>query len=115
MIDGITGIGATSKQMDHEEKHHTKHKMMTLYDITDKLYENFPDEINDANHYMDMAKSAHNMGHEELAHYLSEMAKDEYTHAMFIHHHLKESGIEMPEEWHKEWEELENRFRGYFE
>lgn len=114
-IEGIPAMGSANKHMTFEEKPHAKHGMMSLSEITDKLYEQFPDEINDANHYMDMAKSAYDMGHEELAQYLCEIAKEEFTHAMFIHHHMKESGVEIPEEWNKEWEELENRFRKYFE
>lgn len=113
--EGIAGITPVNKHMTSEEKPHAKHGKMSLSEITDSLYEQFPDEINDANHYMDMAKSAYDMGHEHLAECLCEVAKEEFTHAKFIHYHLNESGVEIPEEWHKEWEELENRFRKYFE
>lgn len=114
MENGIAGISGIGTKMTGE-KIHAKHGMMSLSEITENLYEEFPDEMEDANHYMDMSKSAYDMGHQELAYYLCEIAKDEFTHAKFIHHHLKESGVEISTEWHKEWEELENRFRQYFE
>ena len=53
---------------EEEHSHHGKHHyMMSLSDITNKLHEEFSDEIEGANEYMDMAKSAASMHHYELA------------------------------------------------
>lgn len=112
------------KSMQHEKEHHVephhtehkeaKHRMMSLGEITDDLHEDFCDEIEDANKYMDMANSAASMCHYDLADTLCAMAKDEFSHAKFIHCFLKSSGVEIPDEVCKKWEELEQRFRRIF-
>lgn len=84
--------------------------MMTLEDISKKLHGDFNDEIQDANTYLNMAKCAQRMEHHDLAHYLCEMAKDEYSHAKFIHMYLVENGIDIDEEDKADWHELEERF-----
>ena len=88
--------------------------MMTLEDITKKLHEDLPDEINDANTYLNMAKCARQMEHHELAHYLSEMSKDEFSHATFIHEYLIKMGIPIDEEDAMNFSKLEDRFRRVF-
>lgn len=95
-------------------KEHREHRMMSISDITDKLHEEFMDEIEGANQYMDMANSAAHMHHYDLAEVLSAMAKDEFSHANFIHHFLKESGVQISESCHEAWEELEVRFHRIF-
>lgn len=96
------------------DKATTRHEMYSLSDITEALHHEFEDEIAGANEYLDMATSAREMHHMELAHYLCAMAKDEYSHASFISHHMKKSGVEVSEKTRKEWEELEERFRRAF-
>lgn len=104
-------------KMEHSHKHETEHHphdmehhLMSLSEITEHLHKHFKDEIDDANKYQDMANSAGRMNHWELADALHEIAKEEFSHAYFIHCFLKESGVNLSEEVHEEWEELENRF-----
>lgn len=115
-----TGNNMTSKET-MTDGHYTKtdqkykdHRMMSLSEITNKLHEDFSDEIEGANLYLDMANSAMHMHHCDLADILCAMANDEFSHARFIHCFLKESGIHVSEDIHKEWEELESRFHKAF-
>jgi ferritin len=96
------------------EGYMAKHAVMSLQDITNKLIEEFPDEIEGANEYLDMAISAKEMSHNDLAMYLCEVAKDEFSHAKFIHHFLTRSGVSMSEDWKMAWSNLESRFRREF-
>ena len=105
-----TGMTIDAAMKSAKEEGH----MMTLEDITKKLHEDFPDEISDANTYLSMAECAYQMEHQELAHYLCEMAKDEFSHATFIHEYLKKTGIPIDEEDAMEWSKLEERFRKKF-
>lgn len=115
-IEGLnekTEMDTAAVKYDKKEHHETaKHCMMSLSDITEKLHNDFQDEIDDANKYQDMANSAAKMGHCELADILCAMAKDEHSHAKFIHEFLKESGVTVCEKTCHDWEELENRFHG---
>lgn len=97
-----------------EDKTHKKHYRMSLAEITDKLHEEFEDEIEGANEYLNMANSAASMGHMDLADTLLAMAKDEFSHARFIHCFMKESGVHVSDEVHEDWKELENRFHKVF-
>ena len=99
---------------EHETDKHKEHRMMSLSEITDKLHEEFEDEIDGANLYLDMANSAAHMNHYQLAEVLCAMAKDEFSHAKFIHCFLKESGVHVSDEIQKEWTELDNRFHKLF-
>lgn len=86
-------------------------KTMTIEDISKQLHEDFSDEIHDTNKYMDMAECAKQLGHDETAYYLSEIAKDEYSHACYIYMYLKEHGIAIDKEDADAWDKLTVRFR----
>ena len=103
-----------TKNPQKMDMHQAKHQSYSLAEITEKMHHEFDDEINGANMYLDMAISANDMHHEELAHWLSAMARDEFSHASFIHHHLKKSGVDLSESDHKMWKELEDRFHRVF-
>lgn len=110
--NGITM--ATKGTQQHADMYQAKHHSYSLSEITEKMHQEFDDEIEDANMYLDMAISANDMHHEELAYWLSAMARDEYSHASFIHHHIKASGVELSEKDSKAWKELEERFHREF-
>lgn len=70
---------------------------MTSAEITKHISEKLDSEIKGCGSYLDMAKTAIDKDNYELAHSLSEMAKDEYTHAHFIFTYMAEMGMEVPE------------------
>lgn len=84
------------ESMSHKDKE--KKKMMTMDDVAECLQKDFPGEIDDAKKYMCMAKIADNADAHHDSHYLLEMAKDEYTHAVFIHDFMERHGLHIPEE-----------------
>lgn len=98
---------------DHHN-HMNEKEMMTLPEITSILQEHLPDEIHDSKKYMHMAKSAEEHGNADLAGYLYEMSKDEFTHAEFIHGYLKETGIHIPDEQAVAFEELKYKAERIF-
>jgi ferritin len=76
-----------------------------------KLLDDYYKEINDAHHYLDLAKEAESDSCYVTANTLEMMAHEEMTHARFIRGRLEEWDIphwEKEEEWHA----LERRF-GY--
>lgn len=82
---------------------------MTIEDAKSKFKNDFPDEIEDANAYFDMAKLMEHEGQTSVAYGLYEMAKDEYTHAEFIRKYLIDAGIYIPSEQISMFDELEER------
>lgn len=110
----ITGI-KHKEHDEHEHKEHKRHKLMKLEDVIEQLQEDFAEEIADSKKYLCMAKAVERAGHsEEACYYLTEMAKDEYTHANFIHSVMVKHDIELPEEQVKEYEELEEKMKEFF-
>lgn len=75
----------------------------------------FPEEMKDSETYFKMCKEADEMGNDELANALFEMARDEYTHAEYICEFLKEHGQSIPDDQMKSWKsykaEVEDMFR----
>lgn len=104
MIDGMHGMYEEDKEG----------KMMTMEDVAEQLMENFADEIADSKEYFHMAKIADKFGDLEDCHYLTEMAKDEYTHAYFIHSFMMEHDMCIPEDHEKEFECLTNMMKDLF-
>lgn len=102
---------AVDSVVKHREK---KHKLMTMEDVANELSGDFEDEISDSKKYYHMAKIADRAGDDEDCHYLTEMAKDEYTHAYFIHNFMKEHDIHIPEEQEKAFEELTDMMKEFF-
>lgn len=102
--------GTTGTLMEEEERmtNHSTHEM-TIHDIKDTFKKDFEEEIHDSNKYCNMADAAEAAGNEELAHYLCEMAYDEFTHAKFIHTMLVDWGYDIPEKTRMEWYELKER------
>lgn len=102
--------------VEHSKKEHEEHEdhPITINTIKDSFKEDFMDEIEDSNKYLDMAVAAEEMGHERLAKGLYLMAYDEYTHADFIHDNLVDWGCEIPEKEMMMWHELKERIHRKF-
>lgn len=85
---------------DYHEDHegHEEHKMMTMDDVSKCLQKDFSEEIADSKKYLCMAKIADSVGDHHDCHYLLEMAKDEYTHAAFIHDFMERHDLCISEE-----------------
>ena len=99
----------------HEGKHKGgKHKIMTMEDVAENLKADFAEEIADSKKYFCMAKVAERAGNEHDCHYLTEMAKDEYTHAYFIYEFMHEHDIHVPEDQAGEFEELKEKMKEFF-
>jgi len=82
-------------------------KMMTMDDVADRLQKDFSEEIADAKKYLCMAKIADCAGAYSDSHYLLEMAKDEYTHACFIHDFMERHDMRASEHHEKCYHKLE--------
>lgn len=95
----------------HKEK---EHKIMTMEDVANELEKDFAEEIRDAKRYLCMAKVADGAGNKHDAHYLLEIAKDEYTHARFIHGFMEHHDMWMQEEYEKSYEKLEEEMAQFF-
>lgn len=91
-----------------------EHKLMTMADVSERLQENFADEIADAKEYLCMARIADHASDEHDCHYLLEMAKDELTHAMFIHDFMERHGIDIPEEQEECFGKLKEEMAEFF-
>lgn len=98
----------------HKVYGHKKEKMMTMEDVSECLQKDFSEEIADAKKYLCMSKIAHNADDHHDCHYLLEMAKDEYTHACFIHEFMERHGLCIPEEHERCYKELEKEMAEFF-
>lgn len=90
------------------------HKFMTMEDVAKELKKDFAEEIADSKKYLCMAKVAEKAHCEEDCHYLTEMAKDEYTHAYYIHSFLHEHDIHVLEELEEKFEALKEHIQEFF-
>lgn len=100
--------------MGHTDGKDKKCKMMTMEDVANELAGDFADEISDCKKYMHMAKVADKAGDYDDCHYLTEMSKDEYTHAYFIHSFMIEHDMCISEEHEKEFECLKETMKDFF-
>lgn len=89
--------------------------MMTMEELTKAMLKDFGEEIDDANKYCDMAKAAEELGWDRTAEGFYEMARDEYTHAVFIKDVMETYRVPIPEEHHKKFHELEERIEETFQ
>lgn len=96
----------------HNNKQH--YKMMSMEDVAKELEKDFGEEIEDSKKYLCMAHVADKAGNEHDCHYLTEMAKDEYTHAYFIHSFMEEHDLDVLEDLEVEFEELKNKMKKFF-
>lgn len=72
-----------------------------------KMEPAFPEEMQSARKYLQMAKEADAAGEEDISEGFMEMAHDEYTHAQFMYNEMCEEGHEICEAHKKMWEELD--------
>lgn len=61
--------------------------------IVSTLSTHLKEEIKDAETYISMAKTAKDAGDSHMCKYLMAMAKDEYSHAKFIHEEVMKAGM----------------------
>lgn len=126
MEDGMMEHAAhKSKEWKHEEHGHEyeseweggskeEHEMTTMSDVAECLKKDFVDEIHDSKKYLCMARIAECSGDEYAAHYLLEMAKDEYTHAAFIHDFMEKHNMCIHEEHETCYMKLKNEISCFF-
>lgn len=100
------------KNDEHES--HKEHKLMTMEDVAECLKKDFSEEIADSKKYLCMAKIADNADVHHDSHYLLEMAKDEYTHAYFIHDFMERHNMCIPEEQEEVFHELKEEMAEFF-
>lgn len=91
-----------------------KCKVMTMEDVAEQLAGDFEEEIEDSKKYLHMAGIAEKAGDDEDYHYLMEMAKDEYTHAYFIHCFMKDHDMCVEEEHEREFMCLKEKMKDLF-
>lgn len=91
-----------------------EHKMMTMSDVSKCLQKDFAEEMADAKKYLCMAKIADRADDHHDCHYLLEMAKDEYTHAMFIHDFMERHDLHIPEEHEECFHKLKEEMAEFF-
>lgn len=72
-----------------------------------KMEPAFPEEMQSARKYFQMAQEADSAGEEDLAEGFMEMAHDEYTHAQFMYEEMCDAGYSICEAHKKMWEELD--------
>lgn len=89
-------------------------KMMSMGDVAEALQNDFAEEIADSKKYLCMAKIADHADDHHDCHYLLEMAKDEYTHAAFIHDFMKRHDMCIPEEQEASFNELKETMAEFF-
>lgn len=80
-----------------------------LTHIKREFQEDFLDEIEDCNKYLDMAAEAEAAKMDQLTQGLYAIAWDEYTHARFIHGYLVDWGFTIPDNELLKWHELRER------
>lgn len=104
------------KDSEHDRHHvdYKERKMMTMDDVSECLQKDFAEEIADSKKYLCMAKIADCAGDEYDSHYLLEMAKDEYTHAHFIHDFMERHDICILEEQEECFHELKEKMAEFF-
>ena len=98
----------------------------TYDSVIKKFKEDFKDEINDSNTYLNMAKSlakketpdmssySEMEEHKDMIKGLYLMAHDEFTHARFIHHCLVDAGVTIHDDDDSAYRDLKKRIRHIF-
>lgn len=89
--------------------------MMTMEELTKAMLADFGEEIAGANKYCDMAKAAEDLGWDKTAEGFYEMARDEYTHAIYIEDVMETYHVPIPEDHKKKFHELEERMERTFQ
>lgn len=88
---------------------------MTMEEITKHMLAKFGEEIEDAGKYCDLGVAAEALGWDYSAEGFYEMARDEYTHAMFLEDALTKYNVPIPEDHKKKFHELEERMERKFQ
>lgn len=93
------------RSREHKSDSYRNRRNAASEDFIEDLEESLYKELNDVLRYCDMSKEAEDEGLYEIAAGLSEIAKEEFTHATFLNHHLKRMGSEstdpeIVELWH---------------
>lgn len=72
-------------------------------EIVTHLTKELTEEISGVESYFNYAEMAHKLGDSYLERGLCEIAKDEYTHAKFIHDYLVDAGATITTEQETKW------------
>ena len=80
---------------------------MTSNEVKDKLMKELTEEMQSAVDYHQMAVDLKNQDCKECV-FLYAIAKDEMTHAKWIHDYLEDSGMQIPKEVTAKYMELES-------
>lgn len=114
MDDDMMDDESMHKCNDAVERKHSDCNMMTMKDVACGLSNDFGDEIADSKKYLRMAKIAEDARLYSDSHYLLEMARDEYTHARFIHRFMDKYGMCIPEDLEERYKWLEDEISKFF-
>lgn len=106
--------GSFMDDMEMDASGKGKSKIMTMDDVAEALQKDFSEEISDSKKYLCMAKIADNADAYHDSHYLLEMAKDEYTHASFIHGFMERHDMCIPEAQEKCYNALKEEMAEFF-
>lgn len=87
---------------------------MSHEEVVKHMKTHFMAEIEDFNGYVQMAENAEKMDKTEMAYWLNQMAKDEYTHAYYIKKVLEENDAKLTDEEMKKWHEMEEKVHHIF-
>ena len=79
---------------------------MDRAEIIKKLHEELHEELEGVKEYHEMAASAMVMNDVMLAKHLRAIAKDEFTHAHYIHRVLMENGVALTDAEQKMWDHV---------
>lgn len=84
-------------------------------DFSKKIEMSLLKEMQDVKNYVDMMKQEDRNGNREWASGFYYMAKDEYTHAIFLHEILEDLDFKMMDATQKEFEEFTKEFEDMFQ
>lgn len=81
-----------------QNKDHDRNRSGSVNMLNQKLCEHLEEELEDILEYHRFSEEAKDAGYEELGTWLYEIAKDEYSHAKYLHEHLKKVKYPIPNE-----------------
>lgn len=89
--------------------------IMESNDFSKKIEAAFIKEMQDVKLYVEIMKKEDRENNREWASGFYYMAKDEYTHVVFLHEILEDIGYTMPETIKKNYEDFEKEYNDMFQ
>ena len=99
-MDGMSSYRDTIKT----EKHYA-----TMDDVVSEMKAKFPTILDMANAALNLSMAANQMGQQELAKGLAEIGAENFTHAYFVKHQMKDFGVVLDEKEYRDYKALEGR------